>query len=72
MYCINGIVSLSIQGVIHMTTGKILLALLDAKLYDAFVIQANAYNVDNMSMLLAVATGEVFTHRQILDFMKTI
>jgi|DEB0MinimDraft_3_1074331.scaffolds.fasta_scaffold290926_1 hypothetical protein len=55
-----------------MTTGKILLALLDAKLYDAFVIQANAYNVDNMSMLLAVATGEVFTHRQILDFMKTI
>jgi hypothetical protein len=46
-----------------MQTTEIIIALQTAKLYEAAKLQCG--NVDNMSMLVAVATGKVATYSEL-------
>ena len=55
-----------------MATDQAIQALKDAQLYDAFIQQINSGSVDNLSMLLAVATGLVFRQRQIFEIVESI
>lgn len=48
-----------------MTIEQIIVALQNAKLYEAAKLQCN--NIDNMSMLVAVATGEVATYNELYE-----
>lgn len=42
----------------QMNVNDTIQALKDALVYDAFVANVNSFNVDNLSMLVAVATGK--------------
>ena len=55
-----------------MTNQEIIQALKDTLVFDAFVVQANKYNQDNLSMLLAIATGKVFKSSQIWEIVDAI
>jgi hypothetical protein len=53
-----------------MQVQEIINALHNAKLFDAAQMQCG--NVDNMSMLVAVATGKVATYSELYELYKTI
>ena len=53
-----------------MTTEYIITALQNAKLYDAAKMQLN--NIDNLSMLVAVATGKVATYNELYNLFSSI
>jgi len=55
-----------------MTNQEIIQALKDSLLFDAFVEQANKYNQDNLSMLLAIATSNVYKSSQIWEIVDSI
>ena len=66
-----------------MTNQEVIQALKNALVFDAFVKQANqpfvdddnsstVNNIDNCSMLLAVATGKVIDYRQIYEIMNEV
>jgi methylated-DNA-[protein]-cysteine S-methyltransferase len=50
-----------------MKTEYIIIALQTAKLYEAAKLQCG--NVDNLSMLVAVATGKVATYKSIAEYL---
>jgi hypothetical protein len=53
-----------------MRVQEIISALHNAKLFDAAQMQCG--NVDNLSMLVAVATGKVATYSELYELYKTI
>jgi hypothetical protein len=53
-----------------MQTNEIISALQKAKLYDAAKLQCG--NIDNMSMLVAVATGKVATYNELYDLYNAL
>ena len=53
-----------------MKTEYIITALQDAKLYEAAKLQCG--NVDNMSMLVAVATGKVATYSELYELYSQL
>ena len=53
-----------------MQTNYIIGALKKAKLYDAAKLQSG--NIDNMSMLVAVATGKVATYNELYDLYNAL
>ena len=53
-----------------MQTNEIIIALQDAKLYEAAKLQCG--NVDNMSMLVAVATGKVATYSELYEVYRQL
>jgi hypothetical protein len=53
-----------------MQTNEIIIALQDAKLYEAAKLQCG--NVDNMSMLVAVATGKVATYNELYELYREL
>jgi hypothetical protein len=53
-----------------MTTEQIITALQDAKLFEAAKLQCG--NVDNMSMLVAVATGKVATYSELYELYREL
>ncbi len=53
-----------------MQTNDIISALQESKLYDAAKLQCG--NVDNMSMLVAVATGKVATYNELYDLYNAL
>ena len=55
-----------------MNVNEIIKALKMALVYDAFVMNAKATNLDNMKMLVAVATGKAPTMGDLLELVKEI
>jgi len=56
-----------------MTTNYIISALQKAKLYDAAKLQSGSIgNVDNLSMLVAVATGKVATYNELYELYNAL
>ena len=53
-----------------MQTEQIIIALQNAKLYEAAKLQCG--NVDNMSMLVAVATGKVATYSELYEVYRQL
>lgn len=53
-----------------MKIEDIIIALQNAKLYDAAKLQCG--NVDNMSMLVAVATGKVATYSELYELYSQL
>lgn len=53
-----------------MQTTEIIIALQTAKLYEAAKLQCG--NVDNMSMLVAVATGKVATYSELYELYREL
>jgi hypothetical protein len=53
-----------------MKTEYIITALQDTKLYDAAKLQCG--NVDNLSMLVAVATGKVATYNELYELYSQL
>ena len=53
-----------------MQVQEIISALHNAKLFDAAKLQCS--NVDNMSMLVAVATGKVATYSELYELYKQL
>lgn len=53
-----------------MQVQEIISALHNAKLFDAAKLQCG--NVDNMSMLVAVATGKVATYSELYELYKQL
>jgi hypothetical protein len=53
-----------------MQTIEIIAALQNAKLYEAAKLQCG--NVDNMSMLVAVATGKVATYNELYELYREL
>ena len=53
-----------------MKIEDIIIALQNAKLYDAAKLQCG--NVDNMSMLVAVATGKVATYSELYELYNQL
>lgn len=53
-----------------MSIEQIIIALHNAKLFDAAKLQCG--NVDNMSMLVAVATGKVATYNELYDLYRQL
>jgi hypothetical protein len=53
-----------------MTIEQIIIALQTAKLYEAAKLQCG--NVDNMSMLVAVATGKVATYNELYELYSQL
>ena len=55
---------------VYMNTTIIIKALHDKKLYDAAKLQLN--NIDNLSMLIAVATGIVMSYNMLYEVHKEL
>lgn len=55
-----------------MNVNEIIKALKMALVYDAFVMNAKATNLDNMKMLVAVATGKAPSMGDLLELVKEI
>lgn len=53
-----------------MSIEQIIIALQTAKLYEAAKLQCG--NVDNMSMLVAVATGKVATYNELYELYSQL
>jgi hypothetical protein len=53
-----------------MKTEYIIIALQNAKLFDAAKLQCG--NVDNLSMLVAVATGKVATYNELYELYREL
>lgn len=53
-----------------MSIEQIIIALQTAKLYEAAKLQCG--NVDNMSMLVAVATGKVATYNELYELYREL
>ena len=53
-----------------MTNEYIIAALQTAKLYEAAKMQSD--NIDNLSMLVAVATGKVATYNELYNLFSSI
>jgi hypothetical protein len=53
-----------------MQINEIIIALQNAKLYEAAKLQCG--NVDNMSMLVAVATGKVATYSELYELYSQL
>ena len=53
-----------------MQTNDIIIALQTAKLYEAAKLQCG--NVDNLSMLVAVATGKVATYSELYELYREL
>jgi hypothetical protein len=53
-----------------MQTNDIIIALQTAKLFDAAKLQCG--NVDNLSMLVAVATGKVATYNELYELYREL
>jgi len=50
-----------------MQTEQIITALHNAKLYEAAKLQCDNANIDKLSMIIAVATGNVATYKVLYD-----
>ena len=55
-----------------MTTEQIIKAMHEAKVYEAANMQARTGTIDNISMLVAVATGLALRHSELYEVMSAL
>lgn len=55
-----------------MNTNEIIKAMHEAKVYDAANMQARAGSLDNLSMLVAVATGLALRHSELYEVFNAL